>query len=47
MGSRDEKMAFNERPLTLDDQVDNVVARQFIQDDTVATKSFTRSIDEL
>ena len=47
MGSRDGKMAFNEKPLTLNDQLDSVVALRLTQDDTVATKSFTMSIDEL
>ena len=47
MGSRDGKMAFNEKPLTLNDQLDSVVALWFTQNDTVVTKSFTKSIDEL
>ena len=37
-------MAFNEKPLALNDELDSVVVRQ---DDTVATKLFTMSIDEL
>ena len=40
-------MAFNEKSLTLNDQLDIVVARWFTQDDTVATNPFIMSIDEL
>ena len=47
MGIRDGKMAFNEKPLTLNDQLYIVVALRLTQDDTVATKSFTMSTDEL
>ena len=36
-------MAFNEKPLTLNDQLDSVVALRLTKDDTVATKSFTMS----
>ena len=46
-GSRDGKMTFNEKPLTLNDQLDSFVARRLTQDDTIAKKLFTMSTDEL
>ena len=39
-------MAFNEKPLTLNDQPDSFVARRLTQDDTIEKKSFTTSTDE-
>ena len=35
MRSRDRKIAFNEKPLTLNDDLDSVGALQLTQDDTV------------
>ena len=46
VGIRDGKMAFNEKPLTLNDQPDSFVARRLTQDDTIEKKSFTTSTDE-
>ena len=43
MGSQDKKMAFDEKPLILNDRLDSVIARQFIQDDIVTTKLLTMS----
>ena len=46
MGSWVGKMAFTEKPLTLNDQPDSFVSRRLTQDDTIEKKSFTTSTDE-
>jgi len=46
-GSRDGKMAFNEKPLTLNNQLDSFIARRSIQDDTIKKKYSQWAQDEL
>ena len=38
VGSQDGRMAFNEKPLSLNDQPDSFVSRRLTQDDTIEKK---------